>query len=133
MVSSFFMRKLLARGDEGRRPALAPEVFDMMVQMAVACADARAHRREAVSTEGALRGNEIRTLASVSDFSRHGARLLTAAHLMVGVRVTLHLPLLEKIHGTIVWAKDGEAGCKFDMSLPVSAFHPVLPLNGGKP
>jgi hypothetical protein len=50
-----------------------------------------------------------------------GAKLVAPTPLKVGRKVSLKLPLLEPLEGTIVWVSSRLAGCRF-----LSPLHPAL-------
>jgi hypothetical protein len=79
--------------------------------------EGRTQPREPVATVASVRGDDVRVVAAVSDFSPEGVRLVTAS---------LQLPLLEKIRATVVWVVDCECGCKFDEPVPASIFQVTL-------
>jgi hypothetical protein len=57
----------------------------------------------------------------VTDISTEGAKLVAPVPLKVGRKVSLKLPLLEPLEGTIVWVSSRLAGCRF-----LSPLHPAL-------
>jgi hypothetical protein len=57
----------------------------------------------------------------VTDISTEGAKLVAPTPLKVGRKVSLKLPLLEPLEGTIVWVSSRLAGCRF-----LSPLHPAL-------
>jgi hypothetical protein len=57
----------------------------------------------------------------VTDLSPEGAKLVAPAPLEVGREVALTLPMLEPLHGTIVWVSNRLAGCRF-----LDPLHPAV-------
>jgi hypothetical protein len=57
----------------------------------------------------------------VTDVSSEGALLIVPAPIQLGTSIMLRLPLLEPIRGTIMWASNRLAGCRFNRPL-----HPAL-------
>ena len=57
----------------------------------------------------------------VTDIGSRGARLVTPVPLPVGCEVRLKLPLLEPVHGSLVWVSSRLAGCEF-----LEPLHPAI-------
>ncbi len=57
----------------------------------------------------------------VLDISHHGVRVATYAKHGIGQRVSVQLPSLQPLPGTVVWQADHQVGCQFD-----SPIHPAV-------
>jgi hypothetical protein len=57
----------------------------------------------------------------VTDIGSRGARLVTPVPLAVGCEIRLKLPLLEPVHGSLVWVSSRLAGCEF-----LEPLHPAI-------
>lgn len=77
-------------------------------------------RAERIATEVANDGEAI-DFVVVTDISTEGAKLVAPVPLKVGRTVSLKLPLLEPLEGTIVWVSSRLAGCRF-----LAPLHPAL-------
>nr|WP_295371247.1 PilZ domain-containing protein [uncultured Sphingosinicella sp.] len=77
-------------------------------------------RTERISTEVA-NDSEAIDFVVVTDISTDGAKLVAPVPLSVGRKVSLKLPLLEPLEGTIVWVSSRLAGCRF-----LAPLHPAL-------
>jgi hypothetical protein len=58
----------------------------------------------------------------VTDIGSRGARLVTPVPLPVGCEIRLKLPLLEPVHGSLVWVSSRLAGCEFLEPLILRSF-----------
>ncbi len=89
----------------------------MSIKVTLLETDSRRSGRGPVSVSAAVRGDDVRIVADVLDLSAHGARFATMEPLTVGARISFKLPLSETMTATIIWASEGEAGCRFDEPL----------------
>jgi hypothetical protein len=77
-------------------------------------------RSERLGTEVANDGEAI-DFVVVTDISTDGAKLVAPVPLKVGRKVSIKLPLLDPLEGTIVWVSSRLAGCRF-----LAPLHPAL-------
>jgi hypothetical protein len=78
-------------------------------------------RRSERAATGAATDGEAIDFVVVTDISSEGAKLVAPVPLKVGRTVSLKLPLLEPLEGTIVWVSSRLAGCRF-----LAPLHPAL-------
>jgi hypothetical protein len=71
-----------------------------------------------------------RTLCKVVDLSPEGARLQAYSELRAGSMIWLTLPLVGKVAALIQWARDFEAGCRFQAPLDTAQFDELVALAG---
>ena len=78
--------------------------------MAAPARDRRREKRTRVRSCNEAAGVDF---VVVTEISPGGARLITPLPMEIGGDFRLKLPLLEPLHGTIVWVSNRLAGCEF--------------------